>query len=231
MRSSSKRRAAVLVLAAISALGHVAASAADARTTSKKAAAAREDSRKASAATAKRKPPRFEAVDDTSFTITEQTRVSGDARAEYDSALQLLAQGRYEQGIARLNAVVEKAPDVAAPYINLGIAYERTGDLAHAEESLKKAAALSPSHPVVYDELGLVYRQAGRFAEARASYEKSLEIHSGFHLAHRNLGILCDIYLNDLPCALTHYEAYGRAEPEDKEVVKWIADIRSRLGR
>jgi len=139
--------------------------------------------------------------------------------------------GRYEQGIARLHVVTEKAPDVAAPYINLGIAYERLGDLAHAEDSLKKAAELSPSHPVVYEELGLVYRQGGRFAEARASYEKSLEIHSGFHLAHRNLGILCDIYLNDLPCALSHYEAYSRAEPEDKEVVKWIADIRSRAGR
>jgi len=179
----------------------------------------------------KRRPARLEVVDDLSFTITEQARISGEARAQYDNALQLLEQQRYEQGIALLLDVVDKAPDVTAPLINLGIAYERVGDLERAEATLKKALERNPSHPVVYDELGLLYRETGRFAAARESYEKALAIHAGFHFAHRNLAILCDVYLDDLPCALAHYEAYSRAEPDDKEVAVWIADLRKRLGR
>jgi tetratricopeptide (TPR) repeat protein len=183
------------------------------------------------AATPKHRAARLDVVDAMTFTITEQARISGEARSQFDSALRLLEQERYPQGIALLLEVAQKAPDVTAPYINLGIAYERVGDFEHAEASFKKALELNPSHPIVHDELGLLYRQTGRFAAARASYEKALEIHSGFHFAHRNLGILCDVYLNDVPCALAHYEAYSRAEPDDEEVAKWIADLRSRSSR
>lgn len=181
-------------------------------------------------AQAKHKPARLDVVDALTFTITEQARIGGDVRTQYDGALRLLEQERYPEGIAALLDVAQKAPDVAAPQINLGLAYERSGDFERAEASFKKALELNPNHPVTHDELGILYRQTGRFAAARASYEKALEIHSGFHFAHRNLAVLCDVYLNDLPCALAHYEAYSRAEPEDEEVQKWIADLRGRSG-
>ena len=164
------------------------------------------------------------------FTITQHVRVTDEVRADYEAAVRMLEKARYEPGIALLVGVTERAPALTAAHIDLGIAYARTGDLDHAEANLRKALELNPQHPAAYNELGLVQRRKGQFAESRASYEAALAQFADFHYAHRNLAILCDLYIGDYACALEHYEAYSRIVPDDAEVVKWIADLRNRGG-
>ena len=164
------------------------------------------------------------------FTITQSVPVTDEVRADYEAARRKLDDAQYEPGIALLLKVVEQAPALTAAQIDLGIAYARSGDLDHAEASLQKVLESNP-HPVAYNELGLVQRRKGEFKKARASYEAALAQFPDFHYAHRNLGILCDLYFGDTTCALEHYEAYSKLVPNDDEVAKWIADLRNRGGK
>ncbi len=174
---------------------------------------------------------RVEIQEDVGFTITEQSRIGNDVRADYNAALELLEQERYEEGAAILESIVETAPHLSAPRIDLGVAYHRAGRLDAAEETLALATELYPDHPVALNELGIVYRETGRFREAQRSYEAALAIYPGYHFARRNLAILCDLYLDDLNCAIENYEAYMTTVPGDDEAAIWISDIRQRLGQ
>jgi len=124
-----------------------------------------------------------------------------DPRADYQAAVVMLKETQYEPGIALLLKVTAQVPELTAV---------RT-DLASA-----------------YNQLAIAQRRKGEFAKSRASYESALAQSADFQYAHRNLAILCDLYLGDYNCAMEHYEAYSRIVPDDAEATKWIADLRNR---
>jgi len=161
--------------------------------------------------------------------ITENFGVDPEVRTEFNQSIEALAQENYEEGIRLLKAVTGKTSKFSAPYINLGIAYSRTNELEKAEESFKKALEISKQHPVAQNELGLIYRKTGRYKEAREIYESLLAMYPDFLPARKNLGVLCDIYIQDLECALTQYEGYLEAVPGDEKVKIWVADVKNRM--
>jgi len=177
------------------------------------------------------RPAATETRTEDGFVISETARVGLGERADFDRAVRALDDKDYDRAIELLLQVVEADPRLASAQIDLGIAYTRAGKLDAAEKSLQAALAANPRHPVALNELAMVYRRTGRFAEARASYEAALESHPNFHFAQRNLGILCDLYLSDIECALEHYEKYLSAVPDDENAKIWIADLQNRIAK
>jgi tetratricopeptide (TPR) repeat protein len=161
--------------------------------------------------------------------IADNVGVDPETREQFDRAIDLLVKEKYPEAIRLLRAVTGKTSKFTAPYINLGIAYARIGEMKKAEENLQKALQINNKHPVASNELGLVYRKTGRYQEARKLYESLLKVYPDFLPARKNLGVLCDIYIQDLDCAHEQYQVYLKGLPDDEKVKIWVADVKSRM--
>jgi len=162
------------------------------------------------------------------FVINEAHEFSAEQEAAFLEAVRLLENDEAEQAIPLLEPLVASSTAVTALYINLAKAYQQTGQMEKAEKSLQQALILIPSHPLVSHEYGLFLRKAGRFSETRAIYETALEIFPNYLPIRKNLGILCDLYLNDSDCALEQFQFYHEAKPEDQKVKLWISELKLR---
>ena len=162
------------------------------------------------------------------FVIHENPIMDTEFREEFDHAVSLLNDGKNDKAIEVLSRVIDRSPGVTAPHIDIAIAYLRTGKMVPAEEHLKTALGLFPGHPVASNEYGLLLRRMGRFKEAREVYLKAIARFPEYLPVHKNLGILCDLYMEDRECALHEFETYAAGAPADKQVKTWIAELKIR---
>lgn len=122
-------------------------------------------------------------------------------------------------------------PRLAAPFVNLGILYRKSGRLDQSEDALKSAVERNGASAVAWNELGATQRLRGEFPDAAASYEKAIAADTNFAPAYRNLGVVSDLYLGDPERALTALERYKELTGEDRPVTSWIAELRQRTGK
>ena len=163
--------------------------------------------------------------------ITEEHGIDDDIKDKFTKAVEFMNDEEYEDAVVILEEVTHHTKKHSAPYVNLGIAYSALGNIEKAENNLLKALEINPDHPVTNNELGMIYRRKGQFEQARIAYEKVIKTYPLFLPARKNLGILCDLFMKDLICAIEQYEAYLKLVPEDKNVNIWLVDLKRRAGQ
>lgn len=172
-----------------------------------------------------------EVLDGDDIVISEEFGIDTALRDKFEKATKLIKDKKFEAAVELLVEVTDHTDKHSAPYINLAIAYSELGKAEQAEKILLRAKKINPRHPVTNNELGLLYRKSGRFTESKAAYEKVIKHYPQFLPARKNLGILCDLFMADLDCAISHYEIFLKYQPHDKEVIIWLADLKSRAGK
>ena len=76
-----------------------------------------------------------------------------------------------------------------------------------------------------------MYRKLGRFKDADDAYQRAVQIDPNYALAYLNLGVLCDLYLQQPQRALEAYERYlALAATPDAKVNGWVTELKKRLG-
>jgi len=151
---------------------------------------------------------------------------------KFDSAVTAMQAGKLDTAREQLEAVLESNPELVGAHVNLGITRLRLRDEPGAMQAFETALRLQPQHPVVLNQLAIIERRAGRFSAAQGLYQQALEGQPDYAPLHLNMGILCDLYLREASCALSHYSRYVALGGEQAERVGlWIVDLERRSGK
>ena len=165
---------------------------------------------------------------DTSTPI-EARDVPERARTMYEQAVAIMASGDLLEAQLRFQEFLLQYPSFPGAHVNLAIIYAGNGDDTGAENSITDALIIDPQHPAALNQLGMLLRRQGKFHEAEAAYTRAITANPEYALAHYNLGVLNELYLQRLDVALQHFERYQALGNEDKQVEKWIADLKRRI--
>ena len=165
------------------------------------------------------------------------SKAEGQARSDippqaltlFEQAAAIMAAGDLVDAELRFREFLRRYPDYPGGHVNLAIIHINNGDEAAAQADLDAALALSPNHPAALNQQGMLFRRNGKFIEAEAAYLKAVTAAPDYALAHYNLGVLNELYLQRLDNALRNFQQYQLLVGDDKQVEKWIIDLRRRV--
>ena len=159
----------------------------------------------------------------------EVREVPPQALTLYEQAVAAMAAGDTIDAELRFQEFLLQYPDYPGAHVNLAIIFIARDDLQAAENSLTDALIIDPEYAPALNQLGLLERKRGNFAGAEDAWLKAVAADPEYALATYNLGVLNDLYLQRLDEALAYYERYQSLAGEDKQVSRWIADLKRRI--
>ena len=91
---------------------------------------------------------------------------------QYDAAIALRDQGKPEEAIAALEALVAEHADFKLAYQGLAVLYQKADRCDEAIASAKKVIELDPEDPFSFTQLSVIAQRCGRIAEAEDALAK-----------------------------------------------------------
>jgi Flp pilus assembly protein TadD len=113
----------------------------------------------------------------------------GSALARTGLGLALIGRQEWNGAIVELRAALREDDDLAVAHDALGVALERTGDVAGARESYKRAAALQPRSYEAVNNLGVSYLRTGEFTAAADALSAAARLEPRDRAVSNNLGL------------------------------------------
>lgn len=158
--------------------------------------------------------------------------LSGCIVNPYESGMEALESGQYEEAAKQFKEAVKKEQNKADSYRGLGLALWETEDYKGAKEALEAALkAGSKKTGTVYNLLGSCELEAGNMKEAAAYFEKGLEADDVTEELKKAMRFNC-IYayekLGDVDTAKELLKEYTADYPEDEDAVKEMQFLETR---
>lgn len=155
--------------------------------------------------------------------------VPPQAQTLYEQAASSMAAGDLIDAELRFKEFLLQYPEFPGAHVNLSIIHTENGNLDAARAAVDAALGIDPEYAPALNQSGVLLRKNGNFSEAEAAYLKAVTVAPDYPLAHYNLGVLNELYLQRLDAALQHFQRYQELAGEDEQVARWIVDLQRRV--
>jgi len=144
----------------------------------------------------------------------------------YRQAITELSQNDLDNAATSFLKMSQSKPNLAGPWANLALIYIKQQQYERADNAVKTALKNNPNMPQALNLAGVIAEQDGRIDAAQKFYEKALINKPDYAIAHYNLALLFDVYLQDISKALPHYQQYmAFSGGSDKNTALWIQEL------
>ncbi|CAM3708171.1 tetratricopeptide repeat protein [Rheinheimera salexigens] len=174
----------------------------------------------------------------------------GSEQQQFTQAKQLMQQQDFDNAAELLQNIVASQADFAGVWYNLAVCQWQLNQAGEAESSLQqalvadaKSASLNQSaglnlsaslnqngslnKSASLNLLGILAREQGQFGQAEQYWLQAVQANDTA-AAHKNLGILYELYLGQLNQAQRHYQRYFELS-QDPQAKMWLTLIDRQL--
>lgn len=175
--------------------------------------------------------------------------VSSAVQVDYGTAVAHMAAGDFSAAVTQWQALAAQTPADPLVYANMALSYyhlqkyeqglQVLADFTQVSDTASRLHSAAPDtpHPAMADTCAtfkvaaLLQRQQGLFQHAAQSYQQAAECAPEDADIPYNLGILYDLYLQDLEQALQQYRRALELLPDNEQLTRWVTDVERRLSR
>jgi tetratricopeptide (TPR) repeat protein len=126
-------------------------------------------------------------------------------------AVQAEEAGEKIRAITLYQEMMERDPNFAPAWINLGTIHFHQREFDWAEQFYRRATEIDPNYVLAFFDLGNVLDELQRLEESIAAYGRAVALAPGYADAHYNLALAHE-RRGETRAALRHWQAYARLD-------------------
>ncbi len=147
--------------------------------------------------------------------------------ALYQQAITQLNNNQLEAAESSFIRMTEIQPDLAGPWANLALVYLKQNQKEKAEQNIQIALNKNPNMAQALNLAGYLKNQKGEISDSKSLYEKAIINKPDYALAHYNLALIYDIYLQNIPMAIKYYQLYlSLIDYKDEKTKDWVEELK-----
>lgn len=145
----------------------------------------------------------------------------------YKKALKLLNSDKLDSSKEIFQQINSNRPELAGPYANLAIIALKNNNPEKALKLVEVALSKNPNLAQALNLLAYLEQISGNIQQAKEHYKKAIQNKNDYAIAHYNIALLYDVYLQDIESAIPHYEKYMKLiNNADKNTADWLEQIK-----